>query len=77
MGIRTVLDDFYERASFMYGGGWISHENGVQLGTVRVINGILSHAWNIKRLRFSKDEVMWRAVDPQAVRKVDIKERPE
>lgn len=72
MALTTILDDFYERDSYMYGGGWISHENGVRHGEVRVINGVLSQAWNITRRRlFGKDQVMWKNVEPQELRKVD------
>jgi hypothetical protein len=77
MTLKTVLDGFYERASYMYGGGWISYERGVQAGTVRVINGILSQAWNIERRRWRKDKVMWKNVEPKELRAVEINERPE
>jgi len=78
MGLKTTLDGLYERESFMYGGGWVSRERGVMDGDVRVINGILSRAWNIARHRWPrKDRVMWTAVDPKELRKVDINERPE
>lgn len=76
MGLKTTLDEIYERASFMYGGGWISHEDGVALGEVRVINGILSQAWNIERRRWRKDRVMWKNVEPKELRDVNINERP-
>jgi hypothetical protein len=76
VGLRTTLDGLYERESYMYGGGWKSHENGVSVGTVRVINGILSQAWNVRKRRFRKNEVLWKNVEPQELRKVDINEKP-
>lgn len=76
MGLNVTLDGFYERASYMYGGGWVSYERGVQPGTVRVINGILSQAWNIERRGWRKDKVMWKNVEPKELRDVDIAERP-
>lgn len=76
MALVTTLDGFYSRESFMYGGGWKSYENGVTIGTVRVINGVLSQAWTIHKRRWLKDEVLWKNVEPQELRKVDINERP-
>jgi hypothetical protein len=77
MGLRTTLDGFYERASYMFGGGWISYESGVQPGTVRVINGILSQAWQVRKRRWRKDEILWAPVKPKELREVDINERPD
>lgn len=77
MGLDVILDGFYQRASYMYGGGWISYERGVHAGTVRVINGILSHAWQVERRGWRKDRVMWKNVEPNELRAVDINERPE
>jgi hypothetical protein len=78
MGMKTTLDDLYERESYMYGGGWISHENGVRIGDVRIINAILSKACSVEpRGWFRKDRVRWANVHPDEVRKVDINERPE
>lgn len=77
MGLRTTLDDLYERASYMYGGGWISYENGVSPGETRVINEILSYASIVRRRAWPrKDEILWAPVRPEWVRKVDIAERP-
>jgi hypothetical protein len=77
MSMTTILDDFYTRASYMYGGGWHSYENGVRKGEVRVINDVLSKAISVRRRGwFRKDEVLWASVDPNEVRKVDINERP-
>lgn len=69
----------YEREGYMYGGGWKSRERGVPLGTVREINGILSVAWVVyKRGLFGlgTPEVLWKNVDPRALRDVPITERP-
>lgn len=78
MALKTILDGFYERQSFMYGGGWVSHERGVKIGDVRVINGILSKAWCIHWRRWPrKPEVLWSNVAPKEIREVDINEKPE
>lgn len=77
MGMTTILDGFYQRESYMYGGGWVSHENGVSLGTVRIIDGTLSQAWNIRRKGWPrKDEVLWKNVEPKELREVAFTERP-
>lgn len=77
MTLRTILDGFYERESYMYGGGWKSRENGVRMGAVRVINGTLSYAAIVYRHRFTTDEVLWAAVEPKMLRQVDFNERPQ
>lgn len=66
----------YERNSYTHGGGWYSNENGIQPGTIREINGVLSKAWMIYPRRFRKDRVHWISVSPNALREVDIAERP-
>lgn len=82
MGMKTYYQEQnkgvrYERESYMYGGGWASYEKGINPGTVRVINGVLSEAWSIQtRGPFRKPRVLWHAVDPGALRQVDINERP-
>ena len=77
MALMTTLDGFYERESFMYGGGWRSRENGVRKGEVRVINGVLSQAWLVYRKAWPrKDEVLWKNVETKELRDVDFNERP-
>lgn len=78
MALMTTLDGFYTRESYMYGGGWMSYERGVTIGTVRVINGILSQAWTIHKSRwpFGKDEILWSSVKPNELRDVGINEQP-
>jgi hypothetical protein len=77
MALTTTLDGFYIRESYMYGGGWKSYEDGVQIGTVRVINGVLSQAWQIYKRRWRKDEVLWKNVEPKELRDVEFNERPQ
>lgn len=77
MGLKTTLDNFYERQSFMYGGGWISRERGVEVGTVRMINGILSQAWLVRDVgMFRRPEVLWKNVEPGEIREVKFTEQP-
>lgn len=68
----------YERDGIMHGGGWISHERGVNPGTVRSIKGVLSKAWIVgKRGMFRKSRVHWISIDPSELRKVGITDQPE
>jgi hypothetical protein len=67
-----------ERASYMHGGGWLSFERGVNPGDMRVINGVISKAWKVlKTSWFKKPRIHWVSVDPDALRKVPLAERPE
>lgn len=66
----------YERESYMHGGSWYSNERGVVPGTVRVINGVLSKAWSVHPRTFRASRIHWISVEPEALRKVGINERP-
>lgn len=69
----------YVRESYMYGGAWKSYERRVPIGTVRMIDGVLSKAWAVhKRGPFGlgKQEILWSHVSPEELREIAINERP-
>lgn len=54
----------YWRSSLMvHSEQWCSNENGVAVGTVRMIGRRFYHAWTIRRRKFAKDEVIWAPID--------------
>lgn len=56
MGKVTVINDFY----FNEYGTWKSHECGVKVGELRVIDEKLYYAGSVFKLRwFRKPEVLW------------------
>lgn len=58
---RTFLGRYEYYGGF--GANWISHEDGVEVGTVRCINRVLHEASIIHRRVFGLDEVCWARVD--------------
>lgn len=67
----------YSRDSWYAGGSWESYERGVVPGTMRVINGLVMRAWTVNRRGlFRAPRIHWISVEPNALRKVDINERP-
>jgi hypothetical protein len=67
----------YSRESWFAGGSWESFERGVVPGTVRHINGLLMRAWHVHwRGPFRAHRVHWISIEPEALRKVGINERP-
>jgi len=68
----------YERDSTMHGGGWYSYERNINPGDMRVINGIISKAWMVTNMGFfKKPRIHWISVNPEALKKVDINDKPE
>lgn len=68
---------YYSRESYYAGGSWESFERGVVPGTVRQINGLLMRAWSVnERGWFRAPRIHWLSIEPSAIRKVDINEKP-
>ena len=66
----------YTRCTWYAGGSWESYERNVVPGTVRLVNGLLIRAWTVEHRLIRKPRIFWIPVDPTALRKVEVNERP-
>jgi len=60
---KVILDGKYQLAGTEHFPQWLSYENGVSIGDVRVIDDYLYKAWIIERRWFRKDEIRWLPIE--------------